>query len=89
MEHTNKMKQERIQLLMLIGMYLSMFLLLVAIIVMVKNVNELRTDPISYGIEKKEFAICSCYDMKGNSYDYNSTGVIPRTQNGFNIQLIK
>lgn len=89
MEHTNKMKRERIQLLMMVGMYLSMLLLLVAIIVMVKNVNELKSDPIVYGIEKKNFMMCSCYDMKGTSYNYNAEGIIPDESYGFNIQLME
>lgn len=88
MEHTNKIKRERIQLAMMIGMYLAIILLLIAIIVIVKNVKELKSDPIVYGIEQKGFAVCSCYDMKGNSYDYNSTGSINKERFGYNIQLI-
>lgn len=88
MEHTNKIKQERRQLAMVIGMYLAMILLLIALIVIVKNVKELKSDPIVYGIEQKGFAVCSCYDYRGNSYDYNSTGAIPTKSYGYNIQLI-
>ena len=87
MEYINKIKQEKIQLAMVIGIYLAIALLLVAIIVIVKNVKEIKSDPISYGIEKKGFVICSCYNMNGISYDYNSTGVIPKTNMGWNYNL--
>ena len=54
---------------------------------MVKNVREIKTDPISYGIEKKGLEICSCYDKVGNSYDYNSEGQIFKQRNGWNINF--
>jgi len=87
MEYINKISKEKIQLAMVIGIYLAIILLLVAIIVLVKNVKEIKSDPISYGIEQKGFRICSCYDMKGNSYDYNATGVIPKKNYGWNLNF--
>ncbi len=83
----NKKKQELFQLAMTIGIYLAIALLLLAIIVIAKNVKEIKTDPIPYGIEKKGFKVCSCYDMNGNSYDYDATGFIPKRSNGWNIQF--
>ena len=81
-------KQQRIQLAMVIGIYLCIALLLTAIIVMVKNVNEIKSDPIIYGIDKKNFAMCSCYSNDGNSYNYNSTSQIFREKDvGWNIDL--
>ena len=79
LEYINKMKRENIQLAMVIGIYLAIALLLVSIIVIVKNIKEIKSDPISYGIEKKGFNICSCYTNDGRSYDYNSTGIVPKT----------
>ena len=38
---------------MVIGLYVSIFVILFAVIALVKNANEIRTDPIIYGIEKK------------------------------------
>lgn len=87
MEHTKKIKREKIQLAMVIGLYIAMALLLVVLVVLVKNVKEIKTDPISYGIDQKGFSICSCYDDKGLSYDYNSTGVIPKKNYGWNLNL--
>lgn len=85
MEKENK--KETIQLLMVIGMYLALILLLIAIIAVVKNAKELKSDPIIYGINQKNLEFCSCYDGKGVSYDYNSTGIIPKQTGGFNIQI--
>lgn len=87
MEHTNKITPETYRLIMMIGIYLSIILLLTSIIVIVKNVKELTSDPISYGIEKKDFSICSCYDMKGNSYDYNASGPMPKKAYGWTLQF--
>jgi len=85
MEFTDKIKRDRIQIAIMIGIYLAIVLLLVAIIVLVKNIQEIKSDPIPYGIEKKDFAVCTCYDMKGNSYDYNAAGQI--MDSGWNIEF--
>ncbi len=91
MEHINnkekKISREKYQLLMIIGIYLSIILLITAIIVLVKNIDEIKSDPISYGINKKDFVVCSCWDKKGTSYDYNSTGVIPKQIAGWNYNF--
>ena len=78
MEYTNKIKRETIQLLMVIGIYICIALLLTSIIVLVKNVKEIKSDPISYGVEQKGFNMCTCYDYNEKSYDYNATGSIIR-----------
>ena len=81
------MNKDKIQLAMMIGIYLSIILLLLAIIVIVKNVNEIKSDPISYGINQKGFEVCSCYKAEGQSYDYNSKGTIPKLSGGWNLNL--
>jgi len=87
MEYNDKIKKERIQLAMMIGIYLAIIIMIIAIIVLIKNIEEIKTDPIVYGLEKKGYEICSCYDMKGNSYDFNSEGYIQKEKYGWNIQL--
>lgn len=72
---------------MVIGLYLSIVLLGLVCVVLVSNIKEIKTDPIVYGVEKKDFVICSCYDQQGNSYDYNSTGIIPTKTYGFNYNF--
>ena len=86
MEHTNKISEERIRIAMVIGIYLAIILLLVTVVVLVKNVKEIKTDPIAYGIEKKGFEVCTCYAKGGLSYDYDENGVI-RPGIGWNYNL--
>lgn len=83
MEYTNK----KVQVAMAIGLYLAIAVLLLALIVILKNINEIKTDPIVYGIEKHNFMMCSCYDSYGNSQDYNSDGIIAKVPGGFNIDF--
>lgn len=88
MEHTDKIKkQERLQIVIAIGIYLAIILLLIAIIAVVKNANEIKLDPIIYGVQKHEYAICSCYDKQGNNFDFNSEGYIPKKNFGWNLNL--
>lgn len=82
-----KKKQERIQLAMAVGIYLAIIIMLVAIIILAKNINEIKTDPIVYGIQKHDYLICSCYDKVGNNFDFNADGYIPKVNGGFNIQI--
>jgi len=89
MEYNDKVKRERIQLATMIGVYLAIILLLVAIIVLVKNVQEIKTDPIMYGMEKNDFVICSCYHMNGDSYDYDATGLIVKKSGGWNVEFLE
>ncbi len=73
MEYTNKISKEKIQLIMVVGIWIACILLLIAIIVLVKNINEIESDTISYGIEKKDINICNCYSKTGTKYVYNAT----------------
>jgi len=88
MEHTNKMKkQEKIQLAMVIGIYLSIIILIIAIIVVVKNADAIKSDPIIYGIQKHNYLACSCHDNQGNSFDFNSEGYISKKEHGWELNL--
>lgn len=84
-----KMNESKVRVLMVVGFYITIILLIVVVMILVKNVNEIKTDPIVYGVDKKGFEMCSCYDSEGNNYNYNSTGMIPKTQGGWNIKLIE
>ena len=46
---------------MMILMVLGMVLFLIAIILLYKNIEEIRNDPIIYGMEKHEFSSCTCF----------------------------
>ena len=55
------MKEETYRTVMVILMILGIVLFLVAIIALAKNVKEIKTDPIIYGMEKHEFKSCTCF----------------------------
>jgi len=59
------MKEETYRLIMIIGLYLGIILFLIAIIALAKNVQEIKEDPIIYGMEKHNFDSCSCYTSDG------------------------
>ncbi len=65
LEHTKKMKEETYRKIMIGGLYLGIILFLLAIISLSKNIEEIRTDPIIYGMEKHQFNSCTCYDLNG------------------------
>ncbi len=56
-----KMKEETYRAIMMILMVLGMVLFLIAIILLYKNIEEIRNDPIIYGMEKHEFSSCTCF----------------------------
>lgn len=55
------MKEGTRNALMLLGLYLAIALFIFAIVSLVKNIEEIRTDPIVYGMDKHEFSSCVCY----------------------------
>lgn len=59
------MKDRTIRILTLIGMWIGIVLFLLAIIALAKNVKEIKTDPIIYGMEKHDFSSCTCYTPDG------------------------
>ncbi len=59
------MKENTYRTIMIIGLYLGIILFLMAIIALAKNVKEIKTDPIIYGMEKHEFKSCTCYNLNG------------------------
>lgn len=81
MEHTNKI--EKTKLFMVIGFYIVIALLTFTIVILVNNIKEIKKDPISYGIEKKDFLACRCQDEKMNNYYFNATTNI-KTEDYFN-----
>lgn len=55
------MKEETYRTIMMVLMVIGMILFLVAIITLSKNIQEIKTDPIIYGMEKHEFKSCTCF----------------------------
>jgi predicted nucleic acid-binding Zn ribbon protein len=81
MEHLNEIERTRNKnVLMIVAAYLAIILLLVSIIVIVKNIEEIRSDGISYGMRKNDFTLCTC-SRDNNIYYFNQSGYIPQIQN--------
>ena len=59
------MKEQTYRIIMIIGLYLGIILFLIAIIALAKNIQEIKTDPIIYGIDKHDFVSCMCYMEDG------------------------
>lgn len=70
------MKNETYRILMTVGLYLAIAVLLLTLIVIVKNVNEIKSDPIVYGINKNLYQSCSCHTSEGKYLMYDSEGFV-------------
>ncbi len=59
------MKEKTYRIIMILGLYLGIILFLLAVVALIKNVKEIKTDPIIYGMEKHDFTSCTCYTIEG------------------------
>jgi len=59
------MKETTYRTIMVAGLYIGLILFIFAIIALAKNVEEIKTDPIIYGMENHQFSSCTCYDTQG------------------------
>lgn len=74
------MKESTYKTLMLVGLYGAIILLVLVTVILVKNIDEIRTDAIVYGINKNNYQGCSCYTDDGKTMAYDTEGfVLPRT----------
>ncbi|MBW2969364.1 hypothetical protein KY314_04620 [Candidatus Woesearchaeota archaeon] len=72
MEDIKKLKEKELKLKMifLVLLALAIITLIVAIGSLLKNAEEISTDPINYAIEKNKYSSCVCYDNVGRLYYY-------------------
>lgn len=59
------MNEKTYRLVMVGGLYLGIILFVLAIILLAKNVQEIKEDPIIYGMDKHDFNMCTCYKPDG------------------------
>lgn len=59
------MNDKTIRLITMIGIWVAVILLLVSIITFVKNVDEIKNDPMIYGMKKHNLNYCSCINEEG------------------------
>ena len=76
------MKEQTYRTIMIVGLYLGIILFLLAIVALAKNIREIKTDPIIYGMEKHDFVSCSCRMEDGrytnivlDNYKINNSGI--------------
>lgn len=81
------MKDETYRTLMTVGLYLAVATLLLTLVVILKNIDEIKTDAILYGMEKNNFVGCSCYDTKGATYQYSPDGFVVEKELPWNVTL--
>ena len=72
METTHKItRREKIELTMTILLVIAIATMIVAIIVLVKNVDAIKSNPIDYGIDNSEITMCTCFNQQGEYKDFH------------------
>jgi hypothetical protein len=66
-----RISEPRYRLIMIVGLYIGLILFVLAIIALAKNVEEIKTDPIIYGMEKHDFNSCTCFDQQNRAIHIN------------------
>lgn len=61
---------------MLVLMSILIICLVVAITILIKNKEEIRTDPIHYGMKQNSFYECICQSIFDKTITFNSTSAI-------------
>lgn len=65
MEHPHSEKKlktsEKTQIILLVFIGILILLLIIAIVVIIKNVDEIRSDPVNYAIRNTPINSCTCY----------------------------
>lgn len=72
------MKEEIKNILVFALIIIFMFLLLVSVIVLIKNIKELKTDPLKYGMNAHSYVYCSCIDTDGKVWTSSENGFVHR-----------
>lgn len=94
MEHTNEIKEDKndkknlaISVAFIVAIFLMCFLLVLTIIVLLKNIEEIKTDPILYGMEKSGYNMCGCSgdNIDGHIYTIGVPAII--NSNELNYQV--
>ncbi len=71
MENTNKIKRnEVIQIIFMILIAIAIACFIIAIIVILKNIEEIKSDPFEFGIKKTGIESCECFHKEGYNIHY-------------------
>lgn len=63
-------REEKMQIAILIAIFILIAALIVAIILFSKNVDLIKSNPIEYSINKSELISCTCYTETGQSVQF-------------------
>jgi len=63
-------RQEKIQIASLVLTVVVIFFLVIAIVMIVKYSEEIKSNPIEYAIDNSEIVSCVCYNDLGQSASY-------------------
>ncbi len=54
-------RQEKIQIGILVLIAIFIIVMITVIIILVKNIDEIKSDPVQYSIDKEFYDSCSCF----------------------------
>ncbi len=63
--------KDKIQIASLLLISIFIVVLIVAIVVLVKNADEIKSNPVQYAIDKDFYDSCSCYDKDIGFINFN------------------
>lgn len=66
-------REEKLQMGILIAIFIFIAVLIVAIIVLVKNIDVIKNNPIDYGIDKSQLMSCTCFTQEGQRFYFGET----------------
>ena len=70
-------RSEKIQISFLVLIAIAIACLIIAIVVIVKNIDEIKNDPFEYGMNKMGIENCQCFHSEGYYVSYPG-GIIKR-----------
>ena len=72
--------KDKTQLIFLILILFALVIFTYTIVVLIKNIELIKQDPIQYGIEKNNFYSCVCYSDYGTIfYNLNQTDYLDKS----------
>ncbi len=67
--------KDKIQIAALVLIAIFILVLIITLVIFVKNVDEIKSDPVHYAIGKDFYDSCSCY-IGAEKFDFNKETVI-------------
>ena len=68
------MKETTKNIIVFASILILMFLLLVAVLALVKNIQLIKKSPLDYGMQQNKFTSCLCLDNSSRTWISNGSG---------------